>query len=296
MAVPDWPNTYGYNLFLYPWTEWFAGPWDLFIEHAHRLFAAAVGLLCITFVVVVWQTDSRRWMRLAALGALALVIGQGVLGGMRVTLDARTLAMIHGCIGPLFFTYCVLLATMTSRRWRETPSDQAVVAGRNILPTVLVITLLAYGQLVLGAQLRHVGATVSPSAFRALVMFHLLGAGALTLLTIYLPLQARLGAATDRWLRVPAGWLAVLVLLQVTLGGGAWVVNYGWPSWLVDYPWAAQWVINARGHVQANLTTAHVAMGSLILGTATMIALRAFRLGYGGVSPVYSFVRSGAAA
>ena len=40
MAVPDWPNTYGYNLFLYPWTTWFAGPWDLFVEHGHRLLAA----------------------------------------------------------------------------------------------------------------------------------------------------------------------------------------------------------------------------------------------------------------
>ena len=37
MAVPDWPTTYGYNLFLYPWQTWMLGPWDLFIEHGHRL-------------------------------------------------------------------------------------------------------------------------------------------------------------------------------------------------------------------------------------------------------------------
>ena len=73
MAVPDWPNTYGYNLLLYPWSEWFAGPWDLFIEHAHRLFASAVGLLCIAFVIVVWRADSRLWMRYVSIGALALV-------------------------------------------------------------------------------------------------------------------------------------------------------------------------------------------------------------------------------
>ncbi len=47
MAVPDWPNTFGYNLFLYPYSEWFAAPWDLFIEHGHRLLAAAVGMLTI---------------------------------------------------------------------------------------------------------------------------------------------------------------------------------------------------------------------------------------------------------
>src|SRR5262249_58169712 len=53
MAVPDWPSTYGYNLLLYPWQTWFAGPWDLFIEHGHRLLAAATGVLAIGFVVVV---------------------------------------------------------------------------------------------------------------------------------------------------------------------------------------------------------------------------------------------------
>jgi heme a synthase len=297
MAVPDWPNTYGYNLFLYPWTEWFAGPWDLFIEHAHRLFAAIVGLLCIAFVVVVWRTESRRWMRLAALVALALVIGQGVLGGMRVTLDARMLAMIHGCVGPLFFTYCVLLATLTSRRWRETRNGEAISNMHNLLPTAMVTTCLAYGQLVLGAQLRHTGATAAPMTFRLFVMFHLLGAGALVLMTIYVAAQAWVGTATDRWLRVPTAWLAALVLSQVALGAGAWAVNYGWPSWLVDYPWAARWVINSQGHLQANLTTAHVAMGSLILGTTAMIALRAFRLTHcNRVLHLASFVRGGAAA
>ena len=42
MAVPDWPNTYGYNLFLYPWQTWLFGPWDLFIEHGHRLLAESL--------------------------------------------------------------------------------------------------------------------------------------------------------------------------------------------------------------------------------------------------------------
>ena len=44
MAVPDWPTTYGYNLFLYPWQTWLAGPWDLFIEHGHRLLGSLGGL------------------------------------------------------------------------------------------------------------------------------------------------------------------------------------------------------------------------------------------------------------
>lgn len=50
MAVPDWPATYGHNMFLFPWAEWVWGPWDLFLEHGHRLLGAFVGLLSLVMV------------------------------------------------------------------------------------------------------------------------------------------------------------------------------------------------------------------------------------------------------
>src|SRR5204863_1037959 len=84
MAVPDWPGTYGYNLLRYPWQSWLAGPFDLFIEHGHRLLGATAGLLAIALVTVVLITDRRRWLVAASFGALALVIFQGILGGARV--------------------------------------------------------------------------------------------------------------------------------------------------------------------------------------------------------------------
>src|SRR5436190_10251632 len=117
MAVPDWPNTYGYNLFLYPWQTWLLGPWDLFIEHGHRLLASAVGMLTIGLLILLWRTETRRWMKGLGFAALGLVIFQGVLGGLRVLLDERTLAMLHGCTGPLFFALTVALVVFTSRTW-----------------------------------------------------------------------------------------------------------------------------------------------------------------------------------
>src|SRR5262245_41823703 len=89
MAVPDWPGTYGYNLFLYPWQSWLAAPWDLFIEHGHRLLGSLAGLVSIALVVSVLLTDRRPWLVGAAFGVLLLVILQGVLGGVRVLLDER---------------------------------------------------------------------------------------------------------------------------------------------------------------------------------------------------------------
>src|SRR5437868_8724978 len=124
MAVPDWPGTYGYNLLRYPRQTWIAGPWDLFIEHGHRLLGAAAGMLAIALVTVVFLTDRSRWLVAASLGALGLVIVQGVLGGARVVFDERLVAMVHGCTGPVFFAYLAALIVATSRSGQAAPKTE----------------------------------------------------------------------------------------------------------------------------------------------------------------------------
>ena len=49
LAVPDWPNTYGENLFLFPFSKWIGG---IFYEHFHRLIASAVGLFTIILAIL----------------------------------------------------------------------------------------------------------------------------------------------------------------------------------------------------------------------------------------------------
>src|SRR6476659_6209560 len=158
MAVPDWPNTFGYNLFLYPWTTWLSGPWDVFVEHGHRLFASAVGVLTIGLVVSLCRHDDRRWMRQLGIAALVLVIFQGSLGGMRVLVNERTLAMTHGFVGPLFFALATAIAVFTSPRWRLASDDSATQLGpqaANIGRLAIATCVIAYLQIVLGAALRH---------------------------------------------------------------------------------------------------------------------------------------------
>lgn len=281
MAVPDWPNTYGYNLFLYPWTTWILGPWDLFIEHGHRLLAATVGLLTIVFLAVTWRCDQRRWMRMLAVAALALVIAQGVLGGLRVVLDARTLAMLHGCTGPLFFGLSVAMAIFTSRSWRTVnPAGECSIELR-LVSTALAITMLAYLQVLLGAQLRHVLPEAPPSTFRVFVVFHVIVAIVLSVGIVWLAAQA-IGRRLDGWLARPAIALLGLIGLQLALGAATWVTNYGWPSWFADHYGAAHFVVVSKGFWQANLTTAHVAVGSLIPVTSLLASLRMLRLAHFG--------------
>ena len=165
MAVPDWPNTYGYNLFLYPVETWIFGPWDLFIEHGHRLLGSLAGLMAIGFLLaVIWKED-RRWMIWLALFGLALVIGQGLLGGLRVVAAERFIAKIHGCVGPAFFAYSTALMVLSSRYWRAKTFLKSFDVREDGLAfakwTALALCIAAYLQLVLGAHLRHLDETAS---------------------------------------------------------------------------------------------------------------------------------------
>src|SRR5436305_10553421 len=83
LAVPDWPTTFGYNMFLYPWSRMVGG---VFYEHSHRLIGSLVGLLTVAFAVSLWVTEPRSWMRILGLVAVAAVVVQGILGGLRVVL------------------------------------------------------------------------------------------------------------------------------------------------------------------------------------------------------------------
>src|SRR5262249_25293122 len=170
MAVPDWPGTYGYNLLRYPWQAWLAGPWDLFIEHGHRLLGAAAGLLSVALVAAVLFTDRRHWLIAASFGALALVIVQGVLGGARVLFDERLIAMIRGCVGPFFFASLGGLVVLPSRWW-QSASFIASPSGEQIARLAWIAAALVYGQLVVGAVVRHVPLSSPPAIFRVALVF-----------------------------------------------------------------------------------------------------------------------------
>ena len=82
LAVPDWPTTFGYNMFFFPVSQ--VGRRNFF-EHTHRLIASVIGFLTIILAIWLWRVESRALGQEARLGALGAVVLQGVLGGLRVT-------------------------------------------------------------------------------------------------------------------------------------------------------------------------------------------------------------------
>jgi cytochrome c oxidase assembly protein subunit 15 len=276
MAVPDWPTTYGYNMFAYPWQTWLFGPWDLFIEHGHRLLGSLTGMVAIALCVSLWRNDPRPFARWLGVVTLLSVIGQGVLGGMRVRLDANLLAMIHGCTAPLFFALATTMAAITSRWWRDASNTNVDVAGA--LPLAATTSFLAYFQLLLGAQLRHVGPMTGAGSFRAMVLAHLLVAAVLTFHVLLLSWRMLRNYRGQKLLTRPTNRLAFAIVLQLLLGGGAWVLNYQWPEWLGENAWSAAHVNVQESMPQVMVTTAHVALGSVIVATSVLITLRCGRL------------------
>ena len=110
MSVPDWPNTFGYNMWAVPWGQWVgehAG--GVFYEHLHRLLGTVVGFLALlTFFASFGFGGTRaRWpLELCGLGCLAIAAGGYALAGT-VTMTpegAQRLSHLVGLFGGLGIT------------------------------------------------------------------------------------------------------------------------------------------------------------------------------------------------
>jgi heme a synthase len=242
LAVPDWPSTFGHNMFLFPRSRMVGG---VFYEHSHRLAGALVGLLTVTLAAALWREGGR--LRQLGLVAVAVVLAQGLLGGLRVVLLQDTLAIIHGSVAPAFFALLAALSMLTSPRGR--------VAAASLDPALKGLTVvtaaLLYVQIVFGALLAHAGP----------LDLHLAGA---VLVFAFVPIvTVRLRRTMDA-VAAPVATL-LLVLLGVQLVLGVWLLLARFSSVLI-----------LGGRVTAVLLpVVHRLVGSLVLGAAVVLAVRA---------------------
>ena len=162
MAVPDWPTTYGHNMFAVPFAKWIGHDhWPIFLEHFHRLMGTVIGVIAIAVLATVCMTQSsRRWLCGLSMLALVMVIIQGIMGGLRVTEISYQLAIVHGIHAQLFFCVTVLLAAATSPVWldmADRTSDRTLQSpvGNTLRKLSLVLLAVMLLQLTLGAIVRH---------------------------------------------------------------------------------------------------------------------------------------------
>src|SRR5438094_2900244 len=127
LAVPDWPTTFGYNMFLFPVSKWIGG---ILFEHTHRLMGSLVGFLTIILAAWLWASEDRKWVRNLGLIALAGVILQGVLGGLRVTMLKDEIGVFHACVAQAFLALLVVMALVTTNFWRSLGHNAVNLEGQ----------------------------------------------------------------------------------------------------------------------------------------------------------------------
>jgi heme a synthase len=241
LAVPDWPSTFGHNMFFFPWSGMVGG---VFYEHSHRLLGALVGLLTVALAAVLWPRGGH--LRRLGLVALGLVIAQGVIGGLRVVLLTDALAMVHGPLAQAFLALVTAVAFVTSP---VAASPSAAVGGS--LPRLAVVAVAAlYGQIVLGALLTHAG----------WLWLHL--AGAAVVFAIVPIVTARTRRTGDVVASAVARLLLVLLMGQLALGIGAFLSRF-----------SSIWIPGGQ-LTMLILPVAHRLVGGLLLATGVVLALR----------------------
>lgn len=277
LAVPDWPTTYGENMFTFPPSKWVGG---IFYEHGHRLIASSVGFLTIILAIWLWLADPRPWMKRLGVMALAAVIVQGILGGITVLFFLpAAISTAHAGLAEIFFGLTVAIALFTSPGWtsatRGDAPTPAVSADAALRRVATATSAVIYLQILVGAVMRHTEAGLAIPDFplmfgsvipdhwdgRIAVHFaHRVGALVVTVFVVATCLQIRsrraraVDESNQRALSRAAALIAVLVVVQIALGG------------LTVLTERAVWV-----------NSLHLVCGALVLATSVVITLRSWR-------------------
>ncbi len=259
LAVPDWPLAYGE---LNP-PRWYQIE-NIRTEHGHRIVAATVALSTIALALVVFRNEGRRWVRSLALSAVALVLFQAVLGGLRVLSLSLDLAMVHGWTAQIFFGLLVIMTTVTSPGWTRPRS----APSRRTTRLACAMTLLIVVQLGSGILIRHLGEGARPLATNSLFYLHLLLAAAIISLAATLQRGFEPATAAARSARL----LLPVSAFQVGLGLASFVITETM-AYDRQATFAESW-----------LPTLHVATGAALL--AASIVSTTYALGTSSNEPV----------
>jgi len=152
LSVPDWPTTYGKQMFAFPLSDMVGG---IFYEHGHRIVATIVGFF--TMIQAIWLGFSYepKWLKKLGYFVLATVILQGLFGGITVLFFLPPpVSILHGILAQTFFIMTIVLAYGLSiertkrveKKWPKGLQKGAIIIGGSI-----------YIQLILGALMRHTG-------------------------------------------------------------------------------------------------------------------------------------------
>jgi cytochrome c oxidase assembly protein subunit 15 len=253
LSVPDWPTSYGS---LYKMPPMVGG---ILFEHGHRIVAEFVGFNTIILAVWTWVAEKRRWLRILAVGALATVIIQGILGGLTVlNFLPPAISSAHAAVAQTFFCIAVCIAMFTGKNWvEEVPRVEPETRRPSLFTLTLLSIFVLYVQLILGAMFRHKGLSWWPHVTHAAVVAIVLTWTAVRAISQYSRIPA---------VKKPAILMLSLLIAQLCLGFAAFLTKVVWG------PEAAQ-----PETPMVVATVSHVAVGALLLATTVVLAIQVWR-------------------
>lgn len=272
LAVPDWPGTYGGNMFVYP-ISLMASNQHVFLEHSHRLFGTLVGMTTLALMMLTLMREPRGWVKLWTVGVFVLVCAQGILGGLRVTEQSTAKAILHGVLAQIVFAMLAALAAYLSESYRgPLPDPDERDRRRRVFATGLLHLLFL--QLTFGAMYRHAGhvhALYSHIGLSFVIMIFGCFAG---MLAAWRPLAE--SSAASRTIRRAGTFVLVVICLQFALG---------WAALLAAPPKKDRTVpthdqlhaIQPTEPWKPLIRTAHQANGALLLAGAAFLAVHVRR-------------------
>jgi len=315
LAVPDWPTTFGYNMFLFPISKWVGG---ILFEHTHRLMGSLVGFLTIILAVWLWLREDRRWVRSLGVIAVVGVILQGILGGLRVTMMKDQIGIFHACVAQAFLGLLVFIALVTTRFWRSLSNGtRAVEGGAPATPELdyamqipgspefappsltrfspikalgIAITMAIYVQLALGATMRHQHRDLAildfPTANGAWIPDT--SAAALAKINAWRDARALSDvSAFQIWLQMVHRFLALIIAIAIiAFCAQVWRemrdfaalkrLSLLWVVLILCQIALGAWVI--WSNKAADIATAHVAIGAVMLSFGVSISAICWRI------------------
>ncbi|PYQ27499.1 MAG: hypothetical protein DMF56_20320 [Acidobacteria bacterium] len=272
LSVPDWPTTYGRNMFTFPFSQWRA---NIFYEHSHRLVASTVGFLVVIQALWLQRREPKRFVRRLGWLSLGAVLAQGLLGGLTVIfLLPKAISISHAGLAEIFFCLNVSIAFFTSRFYEDLRKHEK---GDAPVGMAWGLTALVYAQILAGALMRHLHAGLAipdfPRSFgRWIPRFtsieiisaftHRVGAVLVALMVIAMAVRL-LRFDRNHPLRFLSTLLVVIVAAQVLLG--AYTI------------WSGKQPIITSLHVMTGAST--LAISLILTLTARTVAWRHFRAG-----------------
>jgi len=262
LAVPDWPTSFNSYDPLNPLPGWWKIT-PILAEHGHRLLGALIGFFTLVLAVWTWFADHRKWMRWLGVGALVLVIVQGVLGGLRVIWVSIDLAIVHALVAQLFFALLASMALFLTQTWRDAKHEPVDSASLADLKSILWIApIVLFIQIFLGALLRHPGTGIDPF-FAGLHLGWACGTG-IAVAVFWIRVRSGLPEST-LVIRLAGAMLSILIF-QVILGLVAYFV-------LLDESGALR-----ASNFQVIANTTHMVTGALLFACTVSTSVLCARI------------------